>query len=116
MKMSEINNNGDVTGFQPEEPPKKTPGMAIAALVLGIVALLLSCCYYLSVPCAVLALIFGILVLRKGPEGKGMAIAGIICGAVTLVLVLILIACMGLFAAGISESQELSAYWDALMG
>ena len=58
-------------------------GKAIAALVLGIVALVLSCCCtYIGIICGVLAVIFGILEIKKNGEGKGMAIAGTICGGI----------------------------------
>ena len=36
-------------------------GFSIAALVLGIVAIVLSCIWYISIPCAILAIVFGIL-------------------------------------------------------
>ncbi len=58
-------------------------GKAIAALVLGIVALVFSCCCtYIGIICGVLAVIFGILEIKKNGEGKGMAIAGTICGGI----------------------------------
>ena len=58
-------------------------GMATASLVLGIVGLPTSC----TIVVPLLAVIFGILALRK-PEsgGKGMAIAGIACGGVGLLI------------------------------
>lgn len=94
----------------------KAPGMAIASMVLGIVAVVLSCCYYLSIPCAILAIIFGILVLRRGPEGKKMAIAGIICGAVTVVLVIILIASAGVLAGVMAEYPEFYEMYEGMLG
>jgi hypothetical protein len=58
-------------------------GKAIAALVLGIVALVFSCCCtYIGIICGVLAVIFGILEIKKNGEGKGMAIAGTVCGGI----------------------------------
>lgn len=58
-------------------------GKAIAALVLGIVAVVFfCCCTYIGIICGVLAVIFGILEIKKDGEGKGMAIAGTICGGI----------------------------------
>ncbi len=58
-------------------------GMATASLVLGIVGLPTFC----TIIVPLLAVIFGVIALRQ-PEGagKGMAIAGISCGSVGLLL------------------------------
>lgn len=63
---------------------KKYNGLNIASMVLGIVAIVLWCMWFLSIPCAILALIFGIIGIKK--PGKGMAIAGIVTGAITLAI------------------------------
>lgn len=63
---------------------KTATGFSIASLVLGIVSLVFMCFWVISIPCSILALIFGILSIKK--PGKGMAIAGIITGAITLAL------------------------------
>jgi Domain of unknown function (DUF4190) len=69
--------------------PAGTNGMSIAALVCGI------CGFLCGVP-AVLGIVFGFIALsrtgRTGQRGRGMAIAGIICGAVWLVLLVVLTA------------------------
>ena len=57
-------------------PPRRTNGLAIASMVLGIVWL-----YWLG---SVLALVFGYIARRqireRGESGDGMAIAGIVLG------------------------------------
>lgn len=63
---------------------KKVNGLTIASLVLGIVSLVLWCAWFISIPCSILALIFGILGIKK--PGKGMAIAGIITAAIALAI------------------------------
>jgi hypothetical protein len=74
-------------GYNFDPPPRsvKTNGLAIAALVCGLVQFLLW--FFLLVPGfveAVLALSFGIGGLaqtrRRGEGGKGLAIAGIVLG------------------------------------
>jgi hypothetical protein len=62
---------------------KDRKGMALAAMVLGIVGIPLTCCAYLSVIPGILGVIFGILGIKSSK--KGMAIAGIICGAIAIV-------------------------------
>jgi hypothetical protein len=66
-------------------------GFAIASMVLGILALVT---YYGAFVFGVLAIIFGAIALkriRENPEfkGRGMAIAGIVCGIVALAAMLI---------------------------
>ena len=63
--------------------PKKSAGLAIASMVLGIVALVLSCCVpVVTFICALLAVILGGVSLAKKMGGKGMAIAGLVCGII----------------------------------
>ncbi len=82
---SEVNqtvNNNTTNG-----PDKK--GFAIAALVLGIVAIVLSCLWYISIPCGILALIFGILG-RKSSK-KGMSIAGLVTGVIGMIISIVIL-------------------------
>ena len=61
-------------------------GMAIASMVLGIVALVLSCCfYYISIPCAIISIILAAVALSKHTDGKGMAIAGLVCSIISII-------------------------------
>ncbi len=61
-------------------------GLAIASMVLGIVALVMACCFwFISVPCAVVGVILGAVSLAGQKPGKGMAIAGVVCSIVSLV-------------------------------
>lgn len=69
---------------------KKSIGFAIASMVLGIVAILFSCCTTLiSIPCAIVGVILGGVAMDKIAKGtgrgKGMAIAGIVTGIVSLI-------------------------------
>ncbi len=70
---------------------KPRTGMSVASLVLGILALLASpwpIGSYIAVVLAVLAVIFGIIGVRRA-AGKGMAIAGLILGGLALVISII---------------------------
>ena len=75
--MSEINEKQVI-----EE--NKVSGLAISAMVLGIVALVLWCIWFVSIPCSIIALVFGIISVKK--NGKGMAITGIVTGSVTIAI------------------------------
>lgn len=73
--------------------PAPTSGCAIASMVLGIIALLSSCCfYYFSIPCAILGVILAGVSLAGRKSGKGMAIAGLVCSIISLVPAVIVIA------------------------
>ena len=71
---------------------RETNGIAIAAGVCGIVAIVL--CWipfvdYLSVVLGVLAIILGIIGVRRADafgSGRAMAITGIVCGSVGLAI------------------------------
>ncbi|MEW6020223.1 MAG: DUF4190 domain-containing protein [Pseudomonadota bacterium] len=72
----------------PMQPADKASGMSIAALVLGLVGLVP--CFF-GIP-NILAIVFGAIELSKikkgesSAKGRGFAMAGLIIGAVTLVL------------------------------
>lgn len=78
-------------GQQPIPPQYQQPvpgkGMSIASLVLGIVAIVFCCAFYISIPCGVVGLILGIIGNNKSRQfgiKNGIAVAGIICSAVGL--------------------------------
>lgn len=61
-------------------------GFGIASMVLGIIALVTSCCfYYVSIPCAVIGVILAAVALGGHKDGKGMAIAGLVCSIISLI-------------------------------
>ncbi|MBO5383687.1 MAG: DUF4190 domain-containing protein [Ruminococcus sp.] len=71
---------------------KKGIGLAVASMVLGICALVFSCCfYYVSLPCALVGLILGAVSLAGHNGGKGMAIAGVVTSIISLVPTVIVI-------------------------
>ena len=66
--------------------PQGGSGFSIASMVLGIVALILSCCLYaVSIPCALVGAILGVVALMQHKAGKGMAIAGLVCSVLSLI-------------------------------
>jgi hypothetical protein len=69
-------------------------GMAIAALVLGIVALVTILCDGFGLIPGILAIIFGVLsrkqIRRTDAQGYGMATAGLVCGSIAVGLVVLI--------------------------
>lgn len=69
-------------------------GQATASMVLGIVALVLFLCWFLSIGLALVGLPLGLVALNKinkgdaAPDGKGMALAGVILSGIALLLAL----------------------------
>jgi len=74
----------------PEVKPASTgngnQGFAIASMVCGIISILCCCCSGLGFITAVAALVLGIIAVNKQYDGKGMAIAGIVCGGIGLLI------------------------------
>lgn len=68
-------------------PPSQNNGMAVAALILGVVSLpfaIVPCFWPIAAILAVLAIVFG-MVARSG-SSPGLGLAGLICGLVTLLI------------------------------
>lgn len=95
-------NQGTVDGQQPvynqqpvyaQQPvqPEESKGFAIAGMVLGIVSLVCCCAAPFNAILAIAGIVLSVLVLVQKKPGKGMAIAGIICSAVALVLVILIV-------------------------
>lgn len=89
----------------PATAPKKS-GMGIAAMVCGIASIVFCFVFYIGIPCGIVGLVLGIVANRK--EKSGMALAGIITGAIgTALSIFILVVLIGEFATG-----YYSNWWD----
>lgn len=67
---------------------QRTNGLAVASLVLGIVSILLAwipVVGLLGTPMAIIGLVLGLLALRQ-PGGRGLAIGGLVCAGVSLLI------------------------------
>jgi Flp pilus assembly pilin Flp len=73
----------------------ETNKLALASMILGIVSLPLDFCFYAGIPVGIAAVVVGAIGLKRIKEsagtqgGKGMAIAGIVTGAVASAVMLI---------------------------
>lgn len=70
--------------------PKHSTNMEIASLILGIIATVSCFCLYISIPCAALALLFGILSRGGQMQFDQKAIAGMILGSFGLAFTVLL--------------------------
>ena len=102
-----------------EEKQKKGNPLGVTAMVLGIVAAVLAfipCIGWLGFIPGVLAIIFGALSLKKvnagEADGKGMSIAGLVCG---LVAVIINIAMIVIFAGAVAAVGVAIDDYDSVM-
>lgn len=90
----------------PYVPPRPTNGMAIAAMVCGIVGV--------CSPLGVLGIIFGMVAKRQiketGEGGDGMATAGVVCGwigvAATIVWIAYYIFMFALLGTAVNEIEN----------
>ena len=88
---------------QPQGPVKT--GLAVTTLVLGIVSLFV--CLLLGI----VAIITGIIAINRASSaphlhgGRGMAIAGLVCGSVSLLLTPV---CVSILLPSLSRARELS--------
>ncbi|MEU9359251.1 DUF4190 domain-containing protein [Streptomyces sp. NPDC048301] len=79
-------------GYAGQQPwgPAPANGLGIAAMVLGIIAVVGFCMWGLGIILGILALIFGIIGRGRAKRGEatngGMALAGIILGSVSIVI------------------------------
>ena len=82
----------------------ESKGLGIAAMVLGIISLVFWCVWYISIPCAILAIVFGAVGRKKA--GKGMAITGLVLGIITAcLLALTILFGVTLFSSIISSPE-----------
>jgi len=87
--------------------PLKTNGKSIAALVLGILSIMIP---YVGFLIGIVAIIFAALALKelkvRMEQGKGLAIAGLVCGIIgtAIYAIIILIVVIVLFTAAAGSS------------
>ena len=76
-----------------EAPKVERKGFNITSMILGIIAVVCVCWWYVSVPCAIIAIIFAIA--GKHDAGKGMGTTGLILGIIALALYVLLLVGVG---------------------
>lgn len=79
-------------------------GLAIASLTLGIVTIIISLAWFISILTGALAIIFGAVSLKSA--GRGKALAGIITGSVGIVLSVLLIVLVIVAVPALQQNQR----------
>jgi prepilin-type processing-associated H-X9-DG protein len=103
--MADLPTPPHMPGFSSPMPPARQTGLAVATLVLGIIGLV-AC-----LPAGIIAIVTGIIALvRIGNQphrygGKEMAIAGLVCGCVSLITFPM---CLSILLPSLSRARELS--------
>ena len=125
-----IYQSSDVSQQRPEEvrpqvigasqpPEERASGMAISAMVVGIVGILCSWVIVFSLPLGITALVLGIIEFKRikdgasHEKGRAMAITGIILGSLTLFAVVTYIVVIAFTA--VSLATGLSALIPSLI-
>ncbi len=94
----------------------ESKGYAITSMVLGIVSLVVCCLPYITVPAALIGLIFGIVSLKGGYGGRGMAIAGIVTSSVAIALgAWLLIVMIRMLAEGTYNNPNVMEYVQEIL-
>ena len=94
---------------------KRKNGFSIASLVLGILSIACCCFNYIPLILGILSVIFAIIDKKNNATMNGMAIAGLICGIVSIVLALISIVSSLLFPVDEEFMQEYMQFLEELM-
>lgn len=92
---------------------EESQGFGIASMICGILALVTCCFWCLSIPLAIVSIVLGIIQISKG-TGKGMAIAGIICSAIGLILMIIFVVFGAVMNSSGFTERYLEEYQDLL--
>lgn len=100
--------------YQQPQEPKQTNVLAIVGMVLGIISILAGCCGWYSLILAIPGLICSILSRKQSKTG--MAVAGIVCSIVGIVLGIIMtIFAFGILAAiGSSDYEDILRYYESM--
>lgn len=93
----------------PTAAPVKT-GLAVTALVLGILGL------FMCFPAGIVAIVLGIIALNRASTqprrygGRGMAIGGLVCGGVSVILIPVFALMISILLPSLSRARELSKH------
>lgn len=86
-----------VSNISNNTPPKKVGiGFSIAGMICGIISIMACIFMYIDLMISIPGLILSIVALAKKYDGKGMAIAGVVCNAIgtalsTIIFVIVLL-------------------------
>jgi hypothetical protein len=107
----EADRDSDSDKFRDEDrrPPVRTSGKAVASLVLGVLSFCLSA--LAGIPAVILG-VLGLNDISRSPRrvgGRGVAIAGIVTGALGTLLTVVLIPVIGLLLPAVQKVRDAAA-------
>ncbi|WP_438496991.1 DUF4190 domain-containing protein [Paenibacillus sp. IHBB 3054] len=98
--------------YTPPPPPAQTNGKSIASLVLGILSIVAP---YIGLVFGIIAIILSAISLKeirtRYEEGRGLAIAGLVCGIVGTIIYTILILLFILFIFAFNEMDTVNTFY-----
>lgn len=100
---------------QYEEKPAGNKGMAIASLVVGIFAILCCCCSWLAAILGVVGILLAVFSKPKDGKMEGIAIGGLVCSIIGLVLGIILTICNVATMNSPEYSEIMDEYLEYIM-
>lgn len=92
----------------------ESTGLAIGALVCGILSIVCCCLGWLALILAIAGVAMGIVVLVKAMGGRGMAIGGIVCGGIGLLLAIIMLATSAAAGSAVNMLEDIPGVGDQL--
>lgn len=101
--FQEVNEEQTYTDPTPEPEQKQSSVFAIISMICGILGVLCCCVGAIAIVLNVAAIVLAIVSFKKAEPLKGMAIAGVICGAVGLICAIL----MTVFSVALQNSSEL---------
>lgn len=111
IEVKKIDNTKKTETPQAKQEDKK--GFSIASMVLGIISLVFCFVWIISIPSAILAIIFGILGIKS--TGKGMSIAGLVTSGIGIIIsfvIFVLLIVVGI-SAGFHTLESLDNIYDS---
>lgn len=98
---------------QPAQPDKRSTPMTMAAMVMSTIALSTMCCFYLSIICGVLGILFALL--SKGGETTMSSQAKTAMSISIFAIALTIILTVSSFLFVINQYGSIEAFWKAYL-
>lgn len=96
--------------YTPEPSKPQTPALAIVSLVMGILSIVLGCCYGIGIIFAIAGIIMAVIANKQTKTGVG--IAGLVCSIIGAVFsVIMLIYYVVVIAAVINDPSIMDMYY-----
>ncbi len=106
MNLNEVSqNNGD------NPQPTGNIGFSIASMICGIISIICCSAWYVAIILSIVAIVLGVISMKKNAAGRGMAIAGLITGGIGAVLCIIAAIC----AVALVSSGDSGMLYEQIM-